>query len=114
MDTICVCDNKNVFYLKEYREKVKPRYKKMPSNYSICLTTAKVDNQVQRSLLHPLDGLTQCFVSHLGYCSADTDEDDPVTGRQCYIQANGFPKYKKKNLRREARPELYTAYLYSI
>ena len=29
-----------------------------------------------------------------------------VTGQQCYAQANGFPKYKKNNLRREARSGL--------
>lgn len=29
-----------------------------------------------------------------------------VTGRQCYAQANGFPKYKKNNLRREAESGL--------
>ncbi len=37
-----------------------------------------------------------------------------VTGRQYYAQANGFPQYKKKNLRREAKSGLRAAYLYSV
>ena len=37
-----------------------------------------------------------------------------VTGRQWYAQLNGFPKYKKKNLKREAKSWLRTAYLYSV
>jgi len=39
----------------------------MLSNNPICFISVKIDNQVQRSSRHPLDGLAQHFVTRLAY-----------------------------------------------